>query len=163
MRIYYMAHERENKREQEHQYQHEHVLESQQESRVEKPTLSLFNVVESVVLAMSVGLMLWVANLVVEHGRILSSHETLLKVDDTRIDALENRGSSPLNSHVMQSNSEMSALRARVDKVESAVVALQATPGELRAIGVRLDGIKEAQSRMEKSLDDVTSGRSSPR
>lgn len=124
-------------------------------SRVEKSSLNLFSVIESVILAMSVGLMLWVANLVVEHGKILSSHDTLLKVNDSRLDTLEGRGSPGLIAHIVEENSDMTAMRARLDKMEAAVVVLQTTPGELRAISVRLEGIKEAQTRMEKTLDEV--------
>lgn len=123
--------------------------------RVEKASLNLFSVIESVILAMSVGLMLWVANLVVEHGKILASHDTLLKVDSSRLETLEGRGSPGLVAHVVEENAELTAIRARMDKLETAVVALQATPGELRAISVRLEGIKEAQTRMEKALDDA--------
>ena len=120
-----------------------------------RSSLNLFSVIESVILAMSVGLMLWVANLVVEHGKILSSHATMLQIDNSRLDTIESRGSPSLAAHVVEDNAEMSAVRARLDKVESAVVVLQATPGELRAITVRLEGIKEAQTRMEKALDAV--------
>ena len=123
--------------------------------RVEKASLNLFSVIESVILAMSVGLMLWVANLVVEHGKILASHDTMLKVDNNRLDSLESRGSPGLVAHVVEENAELTAIRARLDKMETAVVALQATPGELRAISVRLEGIKEAQTRMEKALEGV--------
>lgn len=118
-------------------------------------SLNLFSVIESVILAMSVGLMLWVANLVVEHGKILASHDTTLKVDDNRLDSLESRGSPTLGAHVVEENAELSAMRARLDKMESAVVILQSTPGELRAIAVRLESIKEAQIRMEKALDEA--------
>ena len=118
-------------------------------------SLNLFGVIESVILAMSVGLMLWVSNLVVEHGKIISSHATMLQLDNSRLDAIESRGSPTLAAHVQEDNAEMGAIRARLDKMESAVVVLQTTPGELRAISVRLEGIKEAQTRIEKTLDEV--------
>lgn len=151
-----MAHDYESQ-EHEHKHNHQEHSEPPEELRVEKPGMNLFNVVESVILAMSVGLMLWVANLVVEHGKILSSHETLLKVDDARISSLEDRGSPSLTAHVREDAADMTALRGRLDKVESAILALQATPGELKAISVRLEGIKETQARMEKTLDTVVS------
>lgn len=123
--------------------------------RAEKASFNLFSVIESVILAMSVGLMLWVANLVVEHGKILASHDTTLKIDNSRLESLEGKGSPSLVAHVVEENAELAAVRARLDKMEAAVVALQSTPGELRAIAVRLEGIKEAQTRMEKALDGV--------
>lgn len=123
--------------------------------RVEKPPLNLFAVIESVILAMSVGLMLWVANLVVEHGKILASHDTLLKLDNDRLDVLEGRGSPSLIAHVVEEGATLSAIKARLDKMEAAVLVLQTTPGELRAISVRLESIKEAQTRMEKALDEA--------
>lgn len=121
-----------------------------------RSSLNVFGVVESIILAMSVGLMLWVANLVVEHGKILAAHDTMLKVDDSRLDSLEVRGSPSLGAHMVEENSELSAVRARLDKMEAAVLILQTTPGELRAISVRLESIKEAQVRMERALDDAT-------
>ena len=151
-----MAHEQqhEHEHEQYEQREHEHQREEAQE-HVEKPGLNLFNVIESVILAMSVGLMLWVANLVVEHGKLLSSHDTMLKIDDARLDSLESRGSPTLSAHMSEDAAEMSALRLRLDKVEAALLILQSTPSELKAIAVRLESIKEAQTRMEKSLDEV--------
>jgi len=116
---------------------------------------NVFNVVESVVLAMSVGLMLWVANLAVEHGKILSSHETVLKSDANRLDTLESRGSPNLAAHVTENISDLNAMRQRLDKMEAAVLLLQTTPGKLEAISVRLEGLRDGQLRLEKTLETV--------
>ena len=116
---------------------------------------NIFNVIESVVLAMSVGLMLWVANLAVEHGKALASHETSIRSTDTRLADLENRGSRNLASHVTQDDASMTAMSDRLGKLESAVVLLQTTPGELKAISVRLEGLREGQLRLEKTLETV--------
>ena len=104
---------------------------------------------------MSVGLMLWVANLVVEHGKALASHETSLRANESRLTDLENRGSRNLASHVMQDDVSMTAMSDRLGKLESAVVLLQTTPGELKAISVRLEGLREGQLRLEKALETV--------
>ena len=114
---------------------------------------NLFNVVESIILAMSVGLMLWVANLVVEHGKMLASHETSLKQAASRLDSLELKGSPVLSAHMLENNSELTGLRQRVDKIETAVLLLQATPGELKTIGVRLESLHEGQIRLEKAIE----------
>jgi len=116
---------------------------------------NIFNVVESVVLAMSVGLMLWVANLVVEHGKMLASHETSIRAADSRLSELENRGSRNLASHVTQDEQQAMAVTERLSKLESAVLLLQTTPGELKAISVRLEGLREGQLRLEKTLETV--------
>jgi len=116
---------------------------------------NIFNVIESVVLAMSVGLMLWVANLAVEHGKTLASHETSIRASDIRLSELENRGSRNLASHVTQDDQQALAVADRLGKLESAVVLLQTTPGELKAISVRLEGLREGQLRLEKALESV--------
>lgn len=121
----------------------------------ERPKANIFNVVESVVLAMSVGLMLWVANLVVKHGEILSAHTTSLQVDDDRLDSLESRGSPTLAAHVTENISDLNAMRQRLDKLDTALLALQATPGKLETISVRLEGLREGQLRLEKTLEAV--------
>ena len=136
-----------------HNHESETEVESRQNPPSEKQGANIFAVVESVVLTMSVGLMLWVANLVVEHGRTLASHDTTLRATDNRLDALETHGSSSLMSHVTQDDAELTAVRARLDKIETAIAALQSTPGELRAIAVRLEGIKETQARIEHALE----------
>ena len=55
----------------------------------------------------------------------------------------------------MQDDVSMTAMSDRLGKLESAVVLLQTTPGELKAISVRLEGLREGQLRLEKALETV--------
>lgn len=114
----------------------------------------VYNVVESVILAMSVGLMVWVSNIVIAHGNTLSSQATSISTNSRRLDTLETFGSRGLGEHERDDNTRIEELKRRMSSVESAVIALQATPGELKSIAVRLDSIREGQSRIEKAMDE---------
>lgn len=114
----------------------------------------VYNVVESVILAMSVGLMVWMCNVVISQGQILASHTTMLIADDKRLSEIESAGSKNLISHVKSDDQRVADITARIDKLETAVLALQSTPGELKANSVRLDSLREGQARIEKLLDD---------
>src|SRR5512139_17049 len=107
----------------------------------------VYNVVESVILAMSVGLMVWLANLVIEQGRTLSAHSTMLSVNSGRLDTLEMRGSRPLETHVKDDDSRILDLKNRLEKVESAVLNLATVP-------VKIDNMSDTQKRIERMLED---------
>jgi hypothetical protein len=114
----------------------------------------VYNVVESVILAMSVGLMIWMCNVVITHGNVLATQGTKIEVNTDRLTRIETQGSSGLMSHVKDDDTRVQAIDRRLEKLESAVIALQTAPGELKAINARLDGIRDGQSRMEKMLDE---------
>lgn len=42
----------------------------------------------------------------------------------------------------------------RIEKLESAVIGLQSAPGELKAIGIRLDALADGQKRIESVLTE---------
>jgi hypothetical protein len=115
----------------------------------------VYNIVESVILAMSVGLMVWLANVVIEHGQKLSSITTQASGVDVRVTRLEVAGSTSLQSHEKEDDQRVSDIKDRLARLESAVIVLQATPGELKAIGVTLSTMHESQKRIEERLDKM--------
>lgn len=115
----------------------------------------VYNVVESVILAMSVGLMVWLANVVIIHGNMIERVSTKQEGVVNRVDRLESTGSPALQAHEKEDQSRVDDLKIRVDKLEAAVLILQATPGELKAIQVSLDTLHESQKRIEERLDKL--------
>jgi hypothetical protein len=106
------------------------------------------------VLAMSVGLMVWLANVVIAHGNTLASQGAIIGGISSRVEIIESQGSRSLGSHITLDNQRVDELTKRMEKLESAVLALQSAPGELKAINARLDSLKEGQTRMENMLSD---------
>lgn len=110
----------------------------------------VYNVVESVILAMSVGLLCWIGNRVIAHGELLASHTAQITADTIKLDNLDTKGSRGLESATKRIDED----ERRLDKIEAAILSLQTAPGELKAINARLDGIEKGQARIEKSLED---------
>jgi chromosome segregation ATPase len=115
----------------------------------------VYNVVESVILGMSVGLMVWLSNVVITHGQQLARQETRVESVDTRVNRLEIAGSPALVAHEKEDQARIDDIKLRVDKLEAAVIVLQATPGELKAISVSLETLHESQKRIEERLDKI--------
>lgn len=115
----------------------------------------VYNVVESVILAMSVGLMVWVSHVVITHGEQLSRQETKQESFDVRVSRLELVGSPTLIAHEKEDQTRVDDLKVRVDKLEAAVLILQGMPGELKVIAVSLDTLHESQKRIEERLDKL--------
>lgn len=107
----------------------------------------VYNVVETVILAMSVGLMLWVAKIVVDHGQVLASHSTMLNVSSGRLDVLEARGSRSLETHVREDDARVDDLKNRVTKLESAVLGLASVPN-------KIDNLTDGQKRIERMIEE---------
>lgn len=119
---------------------------------------TIYTVVESVVLAMSVVLMTWLANVVVQHGNILAGQTTQINVNSSRLDKIELHGSALLTAHSGLDDNRDDTTRSRLEKIEIAILVLQSAPGELKAIGVRLDGFADGIRRIEKTLEEHTKG-----
>ena len=111
----------------------------------------LLPIVQSIILAMSVGLLVWVAALVVKHGEILAAHSVMLPQLDGRVVTLETRGSSALTSHVASDEAIATSTKGRLDKVESSALLVAALQGDVKIIIVRLDDLRLAVQRLEKS------------
>lgn len=107
-------------------------------------------------ITVAIGFML---NTLVAHSNSLAVHTSQISASNARLDRLETKGSASLASHESQDDQRISGINGRLDKLENAVIALQAAPGELKAINARLDGIKEGQMRIEKALDDHMKGK----
>jgi hypothetical protein len=114
----------------------------------------VYNVVESVILAMSVGLMVWLSNVVIGHGNTLASQGTQIVVNTGRLDKLESVGSPKLTAHEAMDDRRIDGIDKRIEKLENAVIALQSAPGELKAIGARLDGLQSGQTRIERLFEE---------
>lgn len=95
----------------------------------------------------------WMLSTLLEVVKIQASQGTQIKVNTERIDRVENIGSPQLATHVKDDDTRIAAHQARIEKLEAAVLALQATPGELKAIGVELRNLSEGQHRIEKALE----------
>ena len=115
---------------------------------------NIFAIVESVVLAMSVGLLVWVANVVVTHGNMLSAQTTQINVNTSRIDRIETHGSAGLETLQQKVEVKNASTDSRLDKLESAVLVLQATPGELKSLNARMDNFLSGQVRIEKLMEE---------
>ena len=113
----------------------------------------IYNVVESIILAMSVGMMLWIANLVITHGNEITRLTTRDDVVYERLGRLESVGSPTLIAHEKSDDLRVDDIKLRIDKIEAAVIVLQATPGQLKAIEVSLGTLHESQLRIEGRLD----------
>lgn len=118
----------------------------------------VYNVIETAILLFCVGLCTWNAKMVFSHEREMGEIRTQLNADekseDKRLTELESGGSRGLQSHVKSDDQRVADMTARIEKLESAVLALQSIPGELKANSVRLDSLREGQSRIEKALDE---------
>ena len=113
----------------------------------------IYNVVEAVILGMAVMLNVWNANMVITHGKSIAQQETKSDSMDVRVNRVESSGSPAFLAHEKEDNQRVNDIRNRVEKLETAVLALQATPGELKAIGVSLETLHESQKRIEERLD----------
>jgi hypothetical protein len=121
--------------------------------RIRENSGIVYNVVQSVILAMSVLLVCWIGNKVIQQGEILSS--LVAKIGDTavRLEILELHGSRSLETHVKDDDSRVAAIGVRIDKIESAIIALQNAATELKAVNVQLANLKEGQERIERVLE----------
>ena len=110
----------------------------------------IYNIVESVVLAMSVGLMVWLANVVIDHGNSLAAHAVRINGLSTQTETIEQHGSRAVETL----SGRVDSIAKQLDEMKASILALQTAPGELKAINIRLDGLKEGQGRMEKMMDE---------
>lgn len=116
----------------------------------------VYNVVESVILAMSVGLTVTGWKMIIQHESALSAQGAVIGMTSSRITKIEDKGSAGLASHVAEDDKRVLEIDRRLEKLEAAVLVLQQTPGELKSISVRLDGIERGQGRIEKALEEHT-------
>ena len=89
---------------------------------------------------------------------LATGQTTQINVNSARLDKIELHGSAGLDSHAKLDDNRDDTTRSRLEKIEIAILALQTAPGELKAIGVRLDGFGDGIRRIEKSLEEHTKG-----
>lgn len=114
----------------------------------------VYQVAESVILAISVGLVAWTANTVISQGHIIAAINNQVLTNTGRLDNLENKGSSGLREHEKMDDNRIVEMQKRDDRLEAALNSLMSTPGELKAINIRLDGANKALERIESILYD---------
>lgn len=88
-------------------------------------TPSIFNVIEAIIVAMSVGLLCWLAAKVVGLAELVSMH-----------------------------GNQIVDIASRVNRLETAVLVAAQTPGKLEAVAVRLDHLMEGQRRFERLMEE---------
>ena len=118
----------------------------------------IYNVVESVILGMSVLLVAWTAQRVIAYGELLANHSANINTNTGRLSMLEDRGSRGLESHSKTDDQRDVSMGERINKLETALLLLQAVPGEIRSIGTQLDALAEGQRRMELRLNNSSNG-----
>ena len=113
----------------------------------------VYNVVETVILAMSVGLMTWMCTIVIAHGNMLASYGTQIQVNSDRIGRIETSGSAGLMTHVKEDDARVGMMDRRIEKLEQAVIILQSAPAELKAIAIEIRNLREGQLRIENAIE----------
>jgi hypothetical protein len=114
----------------------------------------IYNVVEAVVLAMSIMLVCWTAKTVIEQGKVQSTHTAQIATNTGRLDGLESHGSRGLEAHAGLDNQWHTDNERRLEKLEANMAVLQQSMGKLESMSVRLEGLVEGQSRIERQLED---------
>ena len=118
----------------------------------------VYNVVESVILAMSVMLTAWTAQRVISYGESLAGHAAQIAINTGRLNSLEDRGSRGLESHSSKDDLRDQQLSERISKLETALTLLQSLPTEMRSINIQLEALGDGQKRMELRLDKNGNG-----
>ena len=113
----------------------------------------IYNIIVTVVLAASIGLTCWTASETVALGKLVSSLNTQVILDAKRIEIIESVGSSTLQAHIQSDDARVVDIKDRLNKEEAALLVLQSTPGELKAINIRLDNLNETLNRVEKQVN----------
>ena len=110
----------------------------------------VYNVVESVILAMTVGLNVWLASLVIVHGNVLAAHGTQIGINTEAIIRFGTAGTPSLASHESEDKAVAKAHEERIQKLEQAVISLS----ELKGIAIEIRGLHEGQVRIEEALKE---------
>ena len=108
----------------------------------------VYNVVESVILAMTVGLNVWLASLVIVHGNVLASHGTQIGINTDAIIRYGATGTPSLATHEKEDKAIAEAHEQRIQKLEQAVISLS----ELKGIAIEIRSLHEGQVRIEEAL-----------
>lgn len=109
----------------------------------------VYNVVESVILAMTVGLNVWLASLVIVHGNVLASHGTQIGINTDSIIRFGAAGTPSLATHEKEDKAIAEAHEQRLQKLEQAVISLS----ELKGIAIEIRSLHEGQIRIEEALE----------
>jgi hypothetical protein len=110
----------------------------------------VYNVVESVILAMTVGLNVWLASLVIVHGNVLASHGTQIGINTDAIIRYGAIGTPGLATHEGEDKAIAKAHEERIQRLEQTVIAFS----ELKGIAVEIRGLHEGQLRIEEALKE---------
>jgi len=109
----------------------------------------VYNVIESVILFMTVGIMSWLSINVIEQGKSITSHGTSIMYNTSRLDSLESKGSRSLEGHVKEDDARVTDLKSRIERLEIAVLSLATVPA-------KMDNLLDGQRRIERQFEDHT-------
>lgn len=114
----------------------------------------IYNAIEAMILLACTGAVGFGAGQLIDQGKAIVSISTRVAINTTRLDRIEDKGSVGLQTHEREDNTRIVELRARLDKVEAAIIALQQTPGKLEAISEQIKSIQAGQVRIERMVED---------
>ena len=110
----------------------------------------IFNITESVVVAIMVYMTTKIMANQIQHGEELAAHRTQLAISTGRIETIDTKGSRAVESM----GSEISNINKQMIEMRTAIITLQTAPGELKAMNVRLENLVEGQKRIERQLEE---------
>lgn len=114
----------------------------------------VWDTILGVLVAISLGLGGWGGSKIVEHEKLMAELGNQMRVNTDRLALIESGGSRALDSHVKVDDQRVNDMRQDIVRLEGAIVQIATMPGEIKAIGIRLDSLKEGQVRIEKAVED---------
>jgi hypothetical protein len=112
----------------------------------------VYQVTESVILAVSVGLVTWTSNTVISQGKAIATMNNQIITNTERLNVIEQRGSGSLREHEKEDDARIAELTRGAVRMDAVVTELRTTPGELKTINVRLDGLTKSLERIETQI-----------
>lgn len=113
----------------------------------------IVDVVLAVILAVAVGLTAWTASMVVNLNREMGVNRNDTERLRERMDRFEVGGTPSLMAHVQDDNTRIKTINDRLEKQDAANVKVAEAITKLEALSVRLDALREGQSRIERALE----------
>ena len=120
---------------------------------IKSSSARVYDIVQAVLLAVVGLVMTWTVQTVVAQGRELSSHAANINTNTGRLTSLEDRGSRQLGEHTKMDDTRSISDEERITKLEAAVLAFAAIPGELKFIRLQMETLEKGQARIEKRLE----------
>jgi hypothetical protein len=117
-------------------------------NNMETKKLKLFEIVISLLLAITTAMSTWACWTITQHGESLSAHRIQIGTNTERLAILESAGSPGLKAHEREDDARELAAVERIAKLEQSMVAVNAgfaaVQRELGKIDAKLDNIETA-------------------